>query len=282
MSETVTDRTIVKPAEEAPTSAVSGEVLPPVEEFEGEGGVMTLREHLFELRDRVVRAGIGVGVGTLAGFLLAPTVLSYFVRMICADTTGDTCRLQIIDPTEGILSFFKVALYIGIALSLPIVLYQIIRFMAPGLTRGEKRMLFTSLPFVGVLFVMGAAFAVSLVIPAMLQFLGGFMPEFFKPEFRASTVLALAITVTLWMGMVFEMPLVMVLLTRLGIVTWRKLLSWWRYAVVIIMIVSAIITPTPDPINMSIVAVPMVILYILGIGMARFFALKPKPEPVPV
>jgi sec-independent protein translocase protein TatC len=281
MSEISTGRIIVTPTEEAPATAVSGEVLPPVEEFDGEGGVMTLREHLFELRDRVVKAGIGVGVGTIAGFALAPTVLGYFVNMICAVTPGEECRLQIIDPTEGILSYFKIALYIGISLSLPLVLYQVIRFMAPGLTRGEKRMLFTSLPFVGLLFVGGALFAISLVIPAMLVFLAGFMREFFKAEFRASTVLSLAITVTLWMGLVFEMPLVMVLLTRIGIVTWQKLLSWWRYAVVIIVIVAAIITPTPDPINMAIVAVPMMVLYVLGIGMARFFALKPRPEPIP-
>ena len=270
MSDLVTNRPVVQPAEpqqpNLPATTASPELDP---NEEADGGVMTLREHLFELRDRLVKAALGVGVGTAVGFFVAQYVLSYFANLICAGGAGDECRLVIIDPTEGIVTYFKVGLYIGVALSLPITIYQLVRFMAPGLTRQERRILFSTLPFVSVLFVIGSAFALVLVLPAMLGFLSGFMPQIFRPDLRAATTLSLALSVTLWLGIVFEMPLVMFLLTKLNVVTWQKLLGWWRWAVVLIMIMSAIITPTPDPINMLIVAVPMVILYALGIGLAR-------------
>lgn len=238
---------------------------------EDEGGVMTLREHLIELRDRIFKAVLGVLAGSVAGFFLAGPVLRYFAEQICAEQGGgQDCRLQIIEPTEGLVTYFKVAVYIGVALGLPVIIYQLVRFMSPGLTRAERRMLYVALPFVSLLFVAGAFFAVGVVLPAMLKFLGGFMPELFLAEFRASATLNLALTVTLWMGLVFEMPLVMFVLTWFGVVTARLFLSWWRYAIVFILIASAIITPTPDPINMMIVAVPMIVLYLFGILLARF------------
>ncbi len=278
MADSLTNRASIQPVENPPQDIVPAAEPPatrPEDELPEEG-MMTLREHLFELRDRVFRAVLGVVVGTTLGFWQAGNLLHYFEQATCPEGVED-CRFQIIDPTEGLVTYFKLALYVGIALSLPVTLYQLIRFVAPGLTRSEKRMLFVALPFISILFVVGSAFAISVVIPAMIKFLGGFGQEYFRPDFRATPILSLALNVTLWMGVVFEMPLIMVLLTKLGVVTWRKLLSWWRYALVIIMIVAAIITPTPDPVNMMIVAGPMVLLYALGIFLARIFATAPRP-----
>ena len=190
---------------------------------------------------------------------------------MCDEATTNDCRLAIIDPSEGLVTYFKVSLYVGVALSLPIIAYQIIRFMGPGLTSKEKRLLYSALPFVGILFGLGSAFAIFLVVPAMLRFLTGFQPLIFRPDLRAAATVSLGLTVTLWMGLVFEMPLVMVILARLRIVHWRRMLSWWRYAIVLILIIAAIITPTPDPVNMAIVAVPMFVLYALGVALARLF-----------
>jgi sec-independent protein translocase protein TatC len=248
----------------------------------GEGGVMTLREHLVELRDRLVKAVLGLALGFGVGIFAAQPVLKYLAQQICPQTADPECRLAIIDPAEGMITYFKVALYVGVAISLPVITYQIIRFMAPGLTRDEKRLLFSALPFVGFLFAAGSAFAVWLVIPAMLRFLSSFMSEIFRPDLRAAATLSLGLTVTLWMGLVFELPLVMVIVARLGLVDWRRMLSFWRYAIVLILIVAAIITPTPDPINMMLVGGPMLLLYLLGIALARLFARRPPPPPAPV
>ncbi|MCC6629712.1 MAG: twin-arginine translocase subunit TatC, partial [Chloroflexi bacterium] len=166
------------------------------------------------------------------------------------------------------------------ALSLPLIAYQVIRFMAPGLTRQEKRLLYTALPFIALLFVAGSAFAVFLVLPAMLGFLRGFMEMVFRNDFRAAATVSMALTMMLWMGLVFQMPLVMLILARLRIVHWRRLLSWWRYAVLLIMVAAAIITPTPDPVNMLIVAVPMIVLYALGVLLARLFG-NGQPSSLP-
>lgn len=244
---------------------------PPPDDL-GEGGVMTLREHLVELRDRLVKAVLGLAAGMAAGIFVAQSVLQYLAHQICPENAGTDCRLAIIDPAEGMMTYFKVVLYVGVAISLPIITYQIIRFMAPGLTRSEKRLLYSALPFIGLLFVAGSAFAVWLVIPAMLRFLSGFMSEIFRPDLRAAATLSLGLTITLWMGLVFELPLVMVIMARLGLADWRRMLSFWRYAIVLILIVAAIITPTPDPVNMMLVGGPMLLLYLLGIGLARLFA----------
>jgi sec-independent protein translocase protein TatC len=236
----------------------------------GEGGVMTLREHLVELRDRLFKAVLGLIAGFVVGAAVAQQALNYLAWQTCPPGEVD-CRLMVIDPTEGIVTYLKVSLYIGVALSLPLIAYQVIRFMAPGLTRQEKRLLYMALPFVAILFVVGSAFAVFLVLPAMLGFLRDFLSGVFRNDFRAAATVSMALTMMLWMGLVFQLPLVMLILARLGIVHWRRLMSWWRYAVLLIMVASAIITPTPDPVNMLIVAVPMMALYALGVMLARLF-----------
>jgi sec-independent protein translocase protein TatC len=281
MADTETDRSVVAVADAQPPGAAV-EVSPAVpDEFDGEGGVMTLREHLTELRDRLVRAVLGLVAGCVVGYLIADRVLLYLASQLCDPASSADCRLAIIDPAEGMITYFKVSLYVGIAVSLPIIAYQIIRFMSPGLTRKEKRLLYAALPFVGVLFAVGSAFAVFLVLPAMLRFLTSFQNQIFRPDLRAAATVSLGLTVTLWMGLVFELPLVMVILARLRIVHWRRMLSWWRYAIVLILIVAAIITPTPDPVNMSIVAVPMFILYALGVALARLFGGAASPSSLP-
>jgi sec-independent protein translocase protein TatC len=273
MADKLTDRPTLRPDHETPQGIVPA-ATPPVDVEEAEEeGTMTLREHLLELRDRLVRACLGVAAGTIIGFFIAGPTLTYFQGTVCPGNAPD-CRWQVIDPTEPLVTFFKVALYIGVALSLPVVLYQIIRFVVPGLTRSEKVMLFIALPFISILFVVGATFALLVVLPAMIRFLGGFGEQFFRVDFRASEMLSLTMGVTMWMGLIFQMPLIMVVLTRLGLVTWRKLLSWWRYALIIIMVLAAIVTPTPDPVNMMIVAGPMFLLYALGVILARLFATR--------
>jgi len=225
---------------------------------------MTLQEHLQELRNRLVFSALAVAGGFIAGLALAFPVLNLITRM------SGLHELVAISPTESFTTFMKVALYIGIGLAMPVLIYQIVRFLAPGLTTREKHYLYRAIPFVFGMFALGVLFAFFIVIPRALRFLSGFGSGTFESQFRASEVISFYMTLILWVGVVFELPIVMYLLAKLGVVTAKLLGRMRKYALIIIMIAAAIITPTPDPFNMFMVAAPMYVLYELGILLARF------------
>ncbi|MBX6341558.1 MAG: twin-arginine translocase subunit TatC [Thermomicrobiaceae bacterium] len=225
---------------------------------------MTLQEHLEELRRRILYAAMAVALGFIAGLATAMKVLKLMGRMTGLEA------FQVISPTEGFTTFMKVALYIGVGLAMPVIVYQLVRFLAPGLTRREKHYLYRALPFVSIMFVAGVAFAFFVVIPRALGFLSHFGGSVFHSDFRASEVVSFYMTLLLWVGVVFEMPVVIYILAKLGIVSAQRLASLRRYMLIGIMIAAAIITPTPDPFNMFLVAAPMYALYEIGILLARF------------
>ena len=225
---------------------------------------MTLQEHLEELRRRMIYAALAILVGFVGGLALTMPTLQLMARM-----TG-LQEFVVISPTEGFTTFMKVALYIGIGFAMPVLVYQIVRFLAPGLTRRERRYVYRSLPFVTVLFAGGVAFAFFIIVPRALSFLSGFGGGVFNDEFRAQEVVSFYMTLLLWVGVVFELPAVIYLLAKLDIVSPQRLSSFRKYAIIVIMIGAALITPTPDPFNMFMVAAPMYILYELGILLARF------------
>lgn len=225
---------------------------------------MTLQEHLEELRTRLIYSALTVVVGFVIGLAVTMPLLRLMARM------SGLGQFTAISPTESFTVFMKVALYVGIALSMPVLIYQVIRFLAPGLTKREKQYVFRAIPFVTGMFVLGVMFAFFIVIPRALRFLHGFGGDIFKADFRANEVISFYLTLILWVGIVFELPIVMYLLAKLGVVTARLLGSMRKYALIVIMIAAAIITPTPDPFNMFMVAAPMYALYELGIILARF------------
>jgi len=225
---------------------------------------MTLQEHLEELRTRLMYAAGSVIIGFIIGLVVAKPLLRVMVRM------SGLGSLVAISPTESFTVFMKVALYVGIGLSMPVIIYQIVRFLAPGLTRRERQYVFRAIPFVTGMFALGVLFAFFIVIPRALRFLHGFGGSVFTSEFRANEVISFYMTLILWVGIVFELPLVMYILAKIHVVTTRMLSSMRKYAIIIIMIAAAIITPTPDPFNMFMVAAPMYVLYELGILLTRF------------
>lgn len=224
---------------------------------------MTLQEHLEELRNRILYAAIFVALGFVVGLVSAMQVLKIMAHM-----TGRQDFL-VISPMEGFTTYMKVALYIGLGLAMPALIYQLVRFLAPGLTRRERRYLYRALPFVSAMFVAGVAFAFFIVIPRGLRFLGSFGGSVFQAQFRAQEVVSFYMTLLLWVGLVFETPVVIYLLAKLGIVTAKRLSSLRKYIIVLIMVAAAIITPTPDPFNMFLVAAPMYALFEFGILLAK-------------
>ena len=237
---------------------------------------MTLLEHMIELRDRIMKVAIAIGLAFVAGLIFARPVLD--IIRTTANTEGG---LDVRSPSDPITIYMKVALYIAIGIAAPIIIYQIVGFLAPGLTKKEKRLVYISLPFVSLLFVGGVAYAFFFAIPRALGFLSTFLPEIYNYQPDGNETLGFYLTLMLGLGLAFQLPLVMFLLAKLGVVTPKKMRQGRRYAYLLILVVSAVITPTTDPFNMAFVAGPLVALYEVGIVLAALFARNSAPRNTP-
>lgn len=222
-------------------------------------------EHIRELRDRLIKAALALIGGMLVGMIFARR----FLEILIAPLEG-TSQLQLLRPTENIIIYFKAALILGAILAAPVILYQILAFIVPGLTPGERRVLFTAMPLALVLFAAGVAFCALVVLPFTLRYLQTFLTDLFKAEYSVGYYMSFVANFVLWVGIAFELPLVIALLARLGVVTPAQLVRTWRYAIIVIAILAAVITPTADPFTMSVVMIPLIVLYVLGLIMARF------------
>jgi sec-independent protein translocase protein TatC len=227
---------------------------------------MTLLEHMEELRDRIVKSSIAVGLAFIIGLFLANPLLSTLREKANAEN-----GLDILSPTEPITVFMKIALYIAVGITMPVLVWQLIGFLAPGLTRKEKRMLFSSLPFVSILFLSGAAFSFFFAAPRAFDFLSRWQSDIFEWSPQGSEIISFYLQLMIGMGLAFQLPVVMFLLAALNIVSAKRMASFRKYAILVVMIAAAVITPTPDPFNMMFVAVPIYLLYEVGIIIARVF-----------
>ena len=231
---------------------------------DGAEGIMTLREHLVELRKRMTIAAIAV---VLASFSLWPFKDAVFRLM--ASPLPEGVGLQQIAPTEAFFTFIKLSMIAGVGFASPLVMYEILAFVAPGLYANEKRWLYISIPAIAVMFTIGALFAWFIVLRFTMMFLTQFTPDFIRTELTLDNHVTFVAKLIVAVGLVFETPFVIFLLAKLRIVDARKLSHFRRYAIVVIVIVAAIITPTPDPFTQMTVAIPMYLLYEIGILMAR-------------
>jgi sec-independent protein translocase protein TatC len=223
---------------------------------------MTVLQHLEELRSRAVKAGIALILTTGLSFVFTVQLIDFFTAPI-----GGRAALSSIEVTENISVFVRVALLAGLALGLPFVLYQIIAYIAPGLTRRERRWLYLFIPAATIFFLTGAAFAWFVMIPVAVPFLIDFLGIPTQP--RPLNYIGFIATLLFWIGISFEMPLVVFFLAKLKWVTAGQLLRGWRYAFVGIAAAAAAVTPTADPINMGLTMVPLLTLYFISIVLAR-------------
>jgi len=179
-----------------------------------------------------------------------------------------------IQVTENFSVYFRVTLLGGFIIVLPFILIQLYLFIAPGLTQQERRWVLTAVPFATALFLTGAVFAYFVMLPAALPFLTEFPGPNVLPKWK--DYVDFVTSLIFWIGLSFETPLIMFVLAKLGIVDAKGLLKFWRYAVILIAVIAAVATPTPDPINMVILMIPLLMLYFLGILLA-YFARREKP-----
>jgi sec-independent protein translocase protein TatC len=178
---------------------------------------------------------------------------------------AEECRLVTLGPTGNMVVYFRVSLLIGAIVSIPIVTYQLLMFIFPGLTRKERRMILLSIPAVTVLFLVGVLFSWFVLMRPALGFLEGFQTDIFRPEWTADLYLSFVTSLVFWMGVAFQTPLILFVLSLIGIVDAPGLRRAWRVAIVGAAAASAFITPTVDPVNMMLVMAPLVGLYIISI-----------------
>ncbi len=237
---------------------------------------MGLLDHLAELRTRLIWIVAALAVGTLISFVFVTPILEF----ITLPVSGGGDRLNVLGPTDTIGIFFRVGFVSGAVIAMPVIVYQIVAFIAPGLYPHEKRMLFILLPGVMLLFVSGAAFAYFLMLPVALSFLRNFLGSVIEAQWTMDRYIRFVTQIVFWIGVAFETPLVIAFLARIGLVSGPRLLSLWRQAIVIISVVAAMITPTVDPVNMSIVMLPLIVLYFMGVGLAYLLYRPRAPRDV--
>ena len=228
----------------------------------GENAPMTILDHLVELRDRLIKALLALIITTLASLVFTRRFLALLTAPM-----GDNLP-QAIAPTETIVIYFKVALIGGLVLAMPVIVYQLIRFLVPGLYPHERRYLYVVVPAASLLFASGVAFAYYVMLPAAIPFLLGFMADVIRQQWTIQKYMSMVTGLMFWVGVIFETPLVVAFLAYLGIVSPSMLWKNFRYAIVIIAIIAAVATPTPDPINMALLMLPLVVLYLLSILLA--------------
>ena len=245
---------------------------------EHEQGKMSFFDHLTELRTRIVWSLVPAGIGLLISLYFTTTVMRFLSSHLKTELVFTT-------PTEAFWTYMKVAMIMGLFIAMPIILWNVWAFVAPGLHKHERKY---AAPFViigSLLFIGGGAFAMLVVVPFAISFLVSFgQDQGLKPMITISSYIDFILKFTLAFGVVFEMPVVITLLSMLGVVTPQFLSKNRKYAILINFVIAAILTPTPDIVNQSLMAGPLIVLYEVGIICSRVVARKkarsPKAEEV--
>ena len=241
---------------------------------ERESGKMSFLEHLDELRKRILRVILYIGIGFAASFYFAPRIYE-FLAIPVKRSLPEGYELVFTKVTEPFALFVKVAILAGIFLTIPFTLHEVWKFISPGLYQKEKRYVIPFLLSSVLLFLGGGAFAYYIVLPRAYNFLLG-IGEGFTPMITVREYMDLTNTIILGFGLVFEMPVIVAFLSLFGLVTGKFLLSKFKYAVLIIFILAAIISPTPDAITQTLYAGPMVLLYLVSVIVAYIFGWRRK------
>ena len=233
------------------------------------GGKMSFFEHLTELRKRIINSLFAIGIGVAVAFLVAEKVMNFLAKpMVKALQSAHLDdKLVYTSPTGVVVLLIHTSFYLGLVLALPYVLYQVWLFIAPGLYKHERSGVFTFVMSSVALFLGGMAFGYWIMLPYVLKFLISFGGSF-RPLISINEYFDLIILVLLGLGLIFELPVLIFFLSLFGIVTPRFLWRNARYAIVIITILAAIVTPSPDATTMLIFMAPMMLLYFAGIGVS--------------
>ncbi len=240
---------------------------------------LSFLDHLRELRKRLGRALVGVAVGMLAVGWFVETIFHKLMQPVLDSLPEKQRAIHYTSYIEPLMVYLKVALYGGIFVAVPWVLFQLWQFVAPGLYRKEKKIIIPFLVSGTVLFYTGAAFCYWLIMPAAFPAMAAIASDSsLSPVLTMNEQLSLVLGMLLGFGVVFELPVVIAFLSMIGVVHWSTLAKYRRIAIVVNVTVAAIITPTGDPLNLALMAIPMILFYEIGILLARVLGKKKPAE----
>jgi sec-independent protein translocase protein TatC len=254
-----------------PRGSTSSSIPPDLDdEDDDSGGKMSFLEHLDELRRRIIVSVGAVFVGFLVALIFIERIFGFIMRPLQA-VLPHGGKLIYTEPAEAFLLYMKIAALVGLFLAMPIVLYQIWMFVAPGLYAHEKRFAIPFVVFASVFFLGGALFSHYVVFPWAWRFFAQFSTDYMEFTPKIASTFSLYVRMMLAMALVFEMPTVVLFLARVGLVTPRLLIRNTKYAVLVIFVIAAVLTPGPDVVSQLLMAAPMIVLYALSIVIAWIF-----------
>lgn len=242
---------------------------------------LSILGHLSELRQRLVRSVIALTITTIISFIFYRQIFDILIL------PAQGIHLIFIEMTEMIGTIAKVCLASALILAMPYLVYEFIMFVSPGLTRREKKYVYLVLPWLALMFAAGVIFAYFILIPPAVKFLISFGSDIATPQIKIGNYISVVTRLLLTIGLIFEMPVLTTFLARIGIITSRWLASKRKIVIILAFVLAGIITPTFDPINQTLVAVPLIILYEMSIWLAKLFGRKeprtvsPASSPLP-
>ncbi|MDF2569055.1 MAG: tatC [Sporomusa sp.] len=235
-------------------------------EFERSKGEMTLVGHLEELRTRLIKVLAALGATSVTCYYYVDSIISWMIL--------PAGKLYYMNPAEAFFTYCKVALVGGFFISIPVILYQFWAFVIPALTEKELSIGFWLVPGSVALFYSGVVFSHYFVVPAAVKFFMGFSTEFLQPMFSLGQYVSLVISLLFPFGMIFELPLFIVVMAYFGIVSSRNLIHYRKYAIVIAFVLGGVISPTPDMFGQAMLAIPIILLYELSIVISKYCLAK--------
>lgn len=224
---------------------------------------MTFTEHLGELRTRLIRCLMGLAAGGAVSF--------WQIDRIVAFLTAPVPQLYVMKPAEAFMIYVKIALWSGAILASPLLAWEFWAFLVPAFTEREKRTLLLFVPASVLLFLVGLVFSYRLILPQGLQFLLAFSQGAVQPLWSLESYLDFVVLMVLPVGLFFNLPLVLLLLAKMGLVTSNGLRKARRYVILLAFIVAAVITPTTDMVSQTLLALPLLLLYEISLVLIRFF-----------
>jgi len=241
-----------------------------------EAAKMPLTQHLEELRHRLLVCLLSVGVAFIVCYVFSGKLFEILMKpWIEAMPEGQTAKLIYTAPHEAFFTYMKVAFISGVLVSMPIIIWQIWKFIAPGLYENEKRYMVPVIFFSGVCFMAGALFGYFVVFPAGFKFFASFASEYISPMIKTDEYLSFANRMLLCFGLAFELPVFAFFLAKLGILSSDFLKRKRKIAIVLIFVAAAALTPSPDVVSQLLMAAPLLVLYELSVWIVYFFGSKP-------
>ena len=233
---------------------------------------LTILGHLQELRRRVIKIIFAVLITTVISFIFANQIFNILI------SPAGGIELVFIEMTEMLGTYMKVCLAAGIILAMPYIVYHFLMFVFPALTGKERKYIYIIMPWVILMFAGGVTFGYFILLPPATKFLISFGSDIATPQIKIGNYISIVTRLLIAIGLVFEMPVVTTLLARVGVITSKWLADKRKAAVIFAFVLAAVITPTFDPVNQSLVAVPLVVLYEMCIWLAKLVQRKRPQE----